>query len=140
MSGTFRDHWGSEALSGLTARVLAMGEEGWSVIHICAPIFHRTGPLSAAHRDLPYTSLHLCLSASPVPLSACSNPTKSLRGSLNTVFFSSCSFVAPEVGDSAWGSSAREPWEGAWQCGRWCIQARSSPSTAVGRLHPSHRW
>lgn len=104
MSGTFCDHWGYEALSGLTARVLAMGEEGWSVIRICAPIFHRTGPLSPAHRDIPYTFLHLCFSSSPIPLSACSNPTESLRGSPNTVFFASCSFVAAEVGDrrGAW--------------------------------------
>ena len=42
MSGTFCDHGAMRRLLG-TARELAMGEGGWSMIHICQPVFHPLG-------------------------------------------------------------------------------------------------
>lgn len=103
----------------------AMGEGVWSVTQICQPIFHQTGLLSTAHHNIPYTFLHLCFSSSPIPPSAYCNPTKSLRASLNTIFFVRYYFGAGEVEDRSrcMDSSARKQWGDDWQSSGWCVTA-----------------
>lgn len=63
--------------------------------------FLQTGLLFTARPNVPYTFLHLCFFSSPIPRSACSNPSKSLRASPHATFSVKHSFAAADVEDGS---------------------------------------